>query len=150
MSLQIATDAAIKAGFKGRSLITAIAIAGAESNFNPLAMGDLNLQNEKWGASVGLWQIRSLRNYSQYTGADAMRNESRLIDPYYNALAAFAISKGGTDFSPWSTYTNNAYTKFTVTAAAAVKNIIDTVTNNPLTSTALAIAVVLGIIFLAK
>lgn len=150
MSLQIATDAAIKAGFKGQSLITAIAIAGAESAFNPLAMGDLNLQTEKWGPSVGLWQIRSLRNYQLYTGADAMRNESKLKDPYYNAQAAFAISKNGTDFKPWSTYTNNDYTKFTVAASTAVKNIIDTVTNNPLTSAAAAIALVLGIIFLAK
>jgi len=134
-NLQITTDAAIKAGFKGQALLIAIAIAGAESSFKPDALGDLAIQTAKWGPSVGLWQIRSLKFWNSYSGVDALRDASRLTDPYFNAKAAFAISKGGTDFTPWSTFTSNAFTPYMVTAANAVRSFVETVKNNPITTT---------------
>ncbi len=149
-AIEVAADAAIKAGFTGAALVTALAIAGAESSFNPKALGDVTLQSEKWGPSVGLWQIRSLRNYNLYSGADALRDAVRLTDPYFNAKAAFAISKGGKDFSPWSTYTNGAFTKFTVAATGAINNLIDTIKNNPIKSGGVLIAAALILIYLLK
>ncbi len=41
-----------------------------ESAGNTDAQGDKTLANSKWGNSVGLFQIRSLRDPSKYTGVD--------------------------------------------------------------------------------
>jgi hypothetical protein len=35
-----------------------------------------------------------------------------LFDPLTNAKVAFALSKGGKDWKPWSMYTNGGYKKF--------------------------------------
>jgi hypothetical protein len=145
-NIETAADAAIKAGFTGGALVTALAIAGAESNFNASAIGDVDLQTPKWGPSVGLWQIRSLRNWQLYSGADYLRDANKLADPYFNAKAAFAISKGGTDFSAWSTYTNNAYTKFTVAASDVLRSSVNLIKNNPGTTALMIAAIALLII----
>lgn len=111
----LAADAAFKAGFRGAALITAVAIAGAESTFNPNALGDVALQNSEWGPSLGLWQIRSLN--PAFLHLEPIRDADKLYDPYFNAKAAFQISKKGTDFSPWSTFMNDAYQNYVQIAA---------------------------------
>lgn len=50
--------------------------------------------------SVGLWQINT--KVHPYTPAD-------MCDPMKNAMAAYQISKGGTDWRPWTVYTKNRY-----------------------------------------
>jgi len=107
------------AGFTGTGLIKAVAIAIAESALNPDATGDEHLQTIKWGPSVGLWQIRTLK--PAYLYMEPIRNIATLYNPQQNAIAAFAISKGGTDFSPWSTYTSDAYKKFTDSVSGALQ-----------------------------
>ncbi len=109
---KIAYQAAYAAGFRGSALIMAVAIAGAESAFNPDAVGDQTLANDKWGNSIGLWQIRSLRNPGAYGSPDNLRIASKLSDPFYNARVAFAISKGGTSWKDWSTWLNGAYKNY--------------------------------------
>lgn len=90
--LKIAT----KAGFPDPKLAAAIALA--ESGGVPGAM--LTSSRE---VSVGLWQINTLVHpYS----VDDMK------DPLKNAAAAFKISKGGTNWRPWSAYTNGRYKIF--------------------------------------
>lgn len=82
-------------------------IAGAESNWDDAALGDVNLQNNTWGPSFGEFQIRTLK---ADTGTGTDRDISMLAgDDAAQAAAAWEISKQGTDFSPWSTYTNRAY-----------------------------------------
>jgi hypothetical protein len=110
----LAAAAAYNAGFRGDALTTAVAIAGAESTWKPGAVGDTGLQNDKWGPSVGLWQVRTLHDPSAYGGADAMRNQSTIggsstTNIQNNANAAFALSNGGTNFKPWSTFTSGAF-----------------------------------------
>jgi hypothetical protein len=113
--------AAYNAGFRGDALVVAVAIAKGESSYNPNAIGDTQLENDKWGPSHGLWQIRTLRNPQNYSGADLLRvADGRLFDPQTNAEAAFAISKGGKDFSPWTVYTSGKYLNFLDEARAAV------------------------------
>lgn len=102
---------ALNAGFKGHYLYVAIAIAIAESSMNPLAEGDIKLQTEKWGPSVGLWQIRSLKNPEKYNFPDNHRIYEKLFNPQFNADVAFSISLGF-NFSAWSTFTNNKYREF--------------------------------------
>ena len=97
-------------GFTGRSLRTAYAVALAESGGRANAKGDIKLQNDKWGPSVGLFQIRSLKDWKKY--GDPYRDASKLVDPNYNIEAAWKKSNSGTNFSPWSAYTNGAFTKY--------------------------------------
>ena len=86
---------ASQAGFSGLDLVTAVAVAYAESSGNPQAVGDN-------GNSIGLWQI-NLPNHPEYQGVD-------LTDPQTNANAAFAIySAAGNSFSPWTTFKTGAY-----------------------------------------
>jgi hypothetical protein len=68
--------------------------------------------NAKWGPSVGWFQVRSLRKPELWGTVDKLRIAEKLRDPLYNAKAAFAISKGGTDFSFWSVFTHDTYKKF--------------------------------------
>jgi hypothetical protein len=89
-----------------------IAIAMAESKGDPNAVGDVKLANDKWDASIGLFQVRSLRNPEKYSKADKLRIKDKLFDPVYNAKVAYEISKKGKDWSPWSTYNDDSYKEF--------------------------------------
>jgi sugar-specific transcriptional regulator TrmB len=89
-----------------------IAIAMAESRGDSDAVGDVKLANDKWDASIGLFQVRSLRNPEKYSKADKLRIKDKLFDPVYNAKVAYEISKKGKDWSPWSTYNDDSYKEF--------------------------------------
>ena len=79
------------------------------------AVGDLSQLSDpavsaKWGPSVSAFQIRTLRDPNAWGSVDRWRVAEKLHDdPYYAARAAFAISKGGTDWSLWSTFTHKNY-----------------------------------------
>jgi hypothetical protein len=87
--INIAADAARKAGFKGRSLINMVAIAGRESSWNPKATNYTYPDH-----SIGLWQINQLAHKGRY-GSD-----SALMDPYTNAKAAYALFQAS-GYQPW-------------------------------------------------
>jgi len=93
---------ATRAGFPDPKLASAIAFA--ESGGVPGAI--LRSSREY---SVGLWQINTLVHLFS---VDDMK------DPLKNAAAAFKISKGGTDWRPWSTFTNGTYRQFLTGAFA--------------------------------
>jgi hypothetical protein len=82
-----------RAHFPAAASVTAYAIARAESGGRPDAVGDA-------GQSFGLWQIDRLF-HPQY-GA------SWLLVPDNNAIAAAAISSGGTNWNPWCTWEASA------------------------------------------
>jgi murein DD-endopeptidase MepM/ murein hydrolase activator NlpD len=96
-------------GFSGKSLRTAYAISIAESGGRSNAVGDVKLQDAKWGPSIGLFQIRSLKDWKKYN--DPFRDAKRLPDPGYNTQAALKKSHQGSNWKPWSTYTGGAYLK---------------------------------------
>jgi hypothetical protein len=103
-----AVDAARGAGFRGENLVRAVAIAGAESRYNPKA------QNLKYpDHSIGLWQINQLAHKGRF-GSDA-----QLKNPAKNAKAAFALFRES-GFRPWSTWPTAAK-GFMDRARAAVK-----------------------------
>src|ERR1035437_1421125 len=93
-----------QAGFTGLGLINAVAVALAESGGSTTAT-HTNTAPGAYQGSVdqGLWQINS-QAWPQYA--------SGIFDPLANAQAAFAISKGGVDFTPWSTWLDGAYRGF--------------------------------------
>lgn len=62
-------------------------IAGYESTWRPWAVN---------GVNKGLFQIS--------VTAHPWVNQARILDPLYNSQVAYRISRGGTDWSPWTTH----------------------------------------------
>ncbi|MGZ3637840.1 MAG: LysM peptidoglycan-binding domain-containing protein [Ktedonobacterales bacterium] len=87
---------AYTAGCRGHNLDMAVAIARAESGFNPYAYGDAAI-----GGSRGLWQI--------YGPAHPQWANSSMFNPQANANAMFAISGGCRNFQPWTAFRTEAY-----------------------------------------
>jgi Lysozyme like domain/NlpC/P60 family/Bacterial TSP3 repeat len=77
------------AGFSPDQATTMTAIALAESR------GNLSAHNSSGEDSRGLWQI-NLDAHRSWAG------DMDLTDPVQNALAAYRVSRGGTDISPWT------------------------------------------------
>ena len=117
----LVAHAAYTAGFRGQALLTAVAIAMAESRGNPSAR-----KNDSIEDSVGLWQI-NIDPRKSWGRARARKHggASGLMDPYENARAAYDISNQGKNFNPWSTYKQkkNSYTNWLGTAATAIRKI---------------------------
>ncbi len=107
-------------GFRGKSLQTAFAVALAESGGRAKAIGDEGLQNKTWGPSIGPFQIRSLKD-PKSSKSGQWRDAKRLFDPSFNIKAAWHISNQGKNWSPWSAYSNGAFSKFLDDAEAAAK-----------------------------
>lgn len=116
MKMGDVTDILKKAGFKGEGLENALTILERESGYNPNA---LNPNKNTGDYSLGLFQINMLGDlYKERmekvwtmagTGPFADRKKFKLgkvedlYDPLTNARVAYHMSKGGADFSSWST-----------------------------------------------
>lgn len=87
-----------QAGFSGDGLVTAIAIAIAESHGDPKIT---NTAGNSAGTDRGLWQINSFYHPEV--------SDAQAFDPQGNANAAYQISSQGRDWTPWATYNNGAY-----------------------------------------
>lgn len=98
------------AGFTGADLEVALGVAYAESEGFTDAVGDTTLINDKWGPSIGLFQIRSLRHPEQYPPPDNKRYADKLRDAQYNAAVAYAIVKKY-GWKQWSTFNSGSYQK---------------------------------------
>lgn len=80
------------AGFTGNALVTAVAIALAESSGNPNITGD-------GGTSYGLWQIHAPAHPEFGPPGPSW------FDPQINANMAYSVYvAAGNSFNPWSTY----------------------------------------------
>lgn len=107
----------IAKGFNNAQAQVMTAISLAESSGNDTALGDVGLEDATWGPSFGLFQVRTLKSD---TGKGTDRDVSWLSQSDANqAQAAFDISHGGVDFSPWTTYTSGKYQQFLGQAQAA-------------------------------
>src|SRR5690606_7001013 len=93
-----------------------------ESGGNSDALGDLKLADDKWGPSVGLWQIRSLH---RERGTGGTRDQDALANPAHNARAMATISAGGTNWQPWTVYTSGIYRQNLDAARAIVKGVAE-------------------------
>jgi hypothetical protein len=76
------------------------------------AVGDTTIISDKWGPSIGPAQIRALRHPNQYPFPDTLRVASLLVDPEYNAMAAWEISREGTYFYPWSAFKSGDFVPY--------------------------------------
>ena len=97
-------------GFKGKGLKTAWAVAKAESNGRPFAFNG----NTKTGdSSYGIFQINMLG----VLGPDRRDKydldlNAELFSPVTNAQVVYKMTKGGTDWSSWPSYTKGAMNKW--------------------------------------
>ena len=100
----------IQGGFTPDQAKTMTAIAQAESARDPLAIGDVALQNRTFGPSVGLFQVRTVK---AETGTGSDRDIQHLTgNVQAQVKAALNISNNGTNFRPWSTFTSGSFRKF--------------------------------------
>lgn len=100
---------AYQAGFRGRDLILAVAIAIRESGGNPRAYNPETAAGTAAGSgSRGLWQI--------YGTAHPRYNNESAFDPAVNARAAFEVYReAGNRFTPWSTFNNGSASSLALT-----------------------------------
>ena len=132
MTISDIITVAQNAGFTGEDLVTAVAVAMAESGGNPTALGDIGIGQ----GSFGLWQINS--KYHPEFGPDF----TTLYDPQTNANAAYSIYVAAGGFSPWSTFKSGSYQSFISSVLSAV---VIVVTQNPVSSSGVAIAIIIGL-----
>lgn len=102
------TGLAQAAGSSG-DVTTAVAVALAESSGDSAAVG----KNADGSRDRGLWQIND-RAHPEVSDACA-------FDPSCNARAAYTISNGWTDFTPWTTYISGAYQQYLPSASTALQ-----------------------------
>lgn len=106
--------AAYAAGWRGADLVVAVAVAKAESDWNPTAT---NI-NTNGSTDYGLFQVNSVH------GAILARGE--WADPSANAAMAYQVwSDAGSSWSPWVTYWRGTYREHLDEAQAAVAGIAD-------------------------
>jgi len=112
---------AVTGGWRGEDAVKAVAVAFAEHRGKRVdsdARGDVALQTQKWGPSVGVWQIRSL---NAERGRGTTRDEQANLSPTTNAAHAHTIwQEAAGSFSPWSTFLSGQYLLFVGRARKAV------------------------------
>lgn len=99
-----------QAGFKGEGLRIAYAVAMAESG----GRANAHNPNAKTGDnSYGLFQINMLGGMGPERRARyGLSSNEDLFDPLTNARVAYAMSNGGKNWSPWTTYKTGAYKSY--------------------------------------
>lgn len=114
------------AGFRGEAIPTMIAIAKGESGWDTNAVCDSCLGVAEY--SVGLFQI-NLQAHTSVTEACAK-------DVFCASKEAYRISNNGTNFNPWTQFTNGGYRKYLAEVVAVIgnsfedlKGLVDTLTD---------------------
>ena len=97
-------------GFEGKALKQAWAIAKSESNARPMAY---NGNRNTGDSSYGIFQINMLGEL----GIDRkekfdIKSNILLFDPVINAEITYYMTKGGTDWSSWSSLNGARYKEF--------------------------------------
>lgn len=109
-----------QAGFKGQAAQTMYAIVMAESG------GNAHAHNGNSGTgdnSYGLAQINMLGSMGPARLAQYhLKSNDDLFDPLTNLRVAYQMSGGGTNFSPWTTYTRGTYKQYTGNQTAQVSS----------------------------
>lgn len=111
--------AARAAGFTGRDLTIAVAVAFAESGFKADAVSKPNRNGSR---DYGLWQINSVHRPTDHDWRD----------PDTNAALAYRVYREAGGFRPWTVYKSGAYllfmpqaTAWVAAAGSAVGKVID-------------------------
>lgn len=96
------------AGFRGEALVQMTAIAKRESGWNPQAHRTNSTTRNDVG-DFGLLQVNYV-NVPNLVKNGIISSVYDLLDPVANAKAAWFLSGGGTNFSPWSATAGKGWT----------------------------------------
>lgn len=99
------------AGWSGGDLVTAVAIAYAESGWDDTARGG---PNSNGTYDYGLWQINDIHKPTQTEKTNSVANGQRAYRIYKEA---------GNSFKPWATYNDGKYKRHLGLAQEAVKEL---------------------------
>lgn len=123
MNMSGVAQAAYAAGVRDPSdLGRAVAVAFAESGGNPRAHNAVPPDD-----SYGLWQINMLGSLGPSRRQQfGISSNDALYDPAVNAKAMVAISGGGKNWKPWTTYGGLRYLAFLPAANAAAAAVAGT------------------------
>lgn len=130
LSIAQASQYAQGAGFSGDRLIKILSIAMAESGLNTESVNSTDPN----GGSFGIVQINGSHFHSGGTTKECA------LDPGCAFRYAFMLSNGGTDFSPWGSFTNGSYQRYidqvmkVVTPGVSASNPTDVASGNPINS----------------
>lgn len=103
-------DLLASAGFHGHGLDTAVAVAMAESGGHPTSH---NTNAGTGDNSYGLFQINMLGSLGPARLHEYhLSSNDQLFNPLINARVAYQLSNGGTNWTPWTTYTRGTYLKY--------------------------------------
>jgi hypothetical protein len=96
-----------QAGFTGQAAQTMAAIVLAESGGNPNAHNyNVNTGDNSYGlAQINMFESLGPERRKEFH----LNSNTALFNPLTNLRIAFALSGGGRDFTPWSTYNSGAY-----------------------------------------
>lgn len=140
---------ATQAGFTGNARDNIVAIAMAESGGNPTAQ---NCNNPGGSCDRGILQINNQFHPEV--------SDKCAYNPLCAFTAAFSISNGGTDFSPWTTFKSGAYTKFlnpggptypTLSSTGGISSsLISGLTSHTFVFILAMVAVILGLIIMYR
>ncbi len=101
-----------RAGFKGRDVTIAVAVALAESGGRTDAV---NTANRNGSRDYGLWQINTVHG--------SLLTRGSWSNPDDNARMAYTVfSQAGNSWRPWATYNSGRYLAFMGAASAASAN----------------------------
>lgn len=95
-------------GFHGQGLRIAMGIAWAESGADPNAEG----HNSNGTQDTGLMQVNDVHAGEAGSPKALPAFHTWLKNADNNAVISYAISSGGTNFGPWTTYKSGAYRKY--------------------------------------
>lgn len=119
ISIDDAIRLAYSEGARGNALVTAVAVAMAESNLNAEAH---NPDAGTGDNSYGLWQINMLGGMGpERRKRYELDSNEALWDARTNARVAAAMSGGWKNFQPWTTFTKGKYKQYVSQVAARVK-----------------------------
>lgn len=125
--------ACFNAGWRGTELVTMVAVVGQESSFGRNVRGPARTDSGRSTANdpkwyphcLGPFQMRCLRNPSEYSGLDAQRRVDVAMDLDAAAKWSYQLYKKQ-GFRPWSGYTDGGYRKYLSTAKRAVDKLCGT------------------------
>jgi hypothetical protein len=110
---------AYNAGFRGSTIVTAVAVALAESGCDPSVPDNINGSTAgcpNGSRDRGLWQINDCY-HPEVSDACAYNTQC-------NARAAYDISSAGTNWTDWTTYNKGLHLQFLDDAGAAVDRLL--------------------------
>lgn len=124
--IDLAARTAYNAGFRNEELLIIIAIAGAETSYDPDFVEPTDGREDIWGDSVGMWKIRTVHDPENWTDINAKRIKDELLghDSCNNNAAMAKLIYDDTNFSQWNSFCDGTYRNYLNEAHIAIDSMM--------------------------